>query len=474
MQFNSFAFLYFVIVVFTLYWSFARKVKVQNVILLAASYVFYGWWDWRFLFLIFASSMIDFILAAKIFSAQSKPKRKLFLTLSLTLNLGLLFFYKYFDFFAASFIELCNTFGYHPDAFTTNVILPVGISFYTFQTLSYTIDIYYKNLEPTRNIVSFFAYVSFFPQLVAGPIERAKNLLPQFFAARFFDKKTASAGLRLILYGLFKKIVIADNLAATVESVYSSPEGAGSISIIIATIFFGIQIYCDFSGYSDIAIGTARLFGFELMKNFKTPYLSFSFSEFWRRWHISLSTWFRDYLYIPLGGNKNGVSKHIRNLVITFVVSGLWHGASWTFVAWGFLHAAFLSVETLLKIRTPQAKSFVNYIYAAFVFLAVMFLWIFFRASSIGNAFLIIDQLNNFQIGFNTAFVFPLSLDYTVLLLVLGGFIIIDVLIGKDDFSILAGSIPKVFRWILYYVLLFAIIFFGRYDAAPEFIYFQF
>ena len=300
MLFNSFEFALFLPIVFILYWFVLnRNLKVQNLLLLAGSYLFYGWWDWRFLSLIVFSSFVDYGVGLQLHKSDEALTRKNWLAVSMITNLGLLGFFKYYNFFADSFAEAVARFGIHPSPYTLNIILPVGISFITFQTMSYTIDIYRRQLEPTRDLISFFAFVSFFPQLVAGPIERASNLLPQFYKKRKFSYDQGVNALHLIALGLFKKIVIADRLAIYVNQVYDNPAGYSSFALIIATIFFAIQIYCDFSGYSDIAIGTARLLGFDLMTNFNRPYLADSFSDFWRRWHISLSSWFRDYLYIP-------------------------------------------------------------------------------------------------------------------------------------------------------------------------------
>ncbi|MCB0372161.1 MAG: MBOAT family protein, partial [Muricauda sp.] len=321
MLFNSFEFAVFIPVVFIIYWFLLKKsIKLQNVFLLIASYVFYGWWDWRFLGLILFSSIVDYSIGYYLGKTDRVSTRKTLLAISLTLNLGLLGFFKYFNFFIESFNDTMRFFGNTFDVATLNIILPVGISFYTFQTLSYTIDVYNRKLEPAKDIVSFFTYVSFFPQLVAGPIERATNLLPQFYRKRVFEYDFAVSGLKLILWGLFKKIVIADNAATFANIIFSNTDNYSGSTIFLGVILFSFQIYGDFSGYSDIAIGTSRLFGFKLMRNFAFPYFSRDIAEFWRRWHISLSTWFRDYLYIPLGGSRGGQWQKIRNTFIIFVV----------------------------------------------------------------------------------------------------------------------------------------------------------
>jgi D-alanyl-lipoteichoic acid acyltransferase DltB (MBOAT superfamily) len=309
--------------------------------LVLASYVFYGWWDWRFLSLIIFSSCVDYLVGIGLSKTDEHKKRKVLLLASISVNLGLLAFFKYFNFFAENFANAFTLFGQHIEPTHLNIILPVGISFYTFQTLSYSIDVYKRKLEPTKDVISFLAFVSFFPQLVAGPIERATNLLPQFFKKRSFNYDHAVDGMRQILWGLFKKVVIADNCAQFANQIFHNYTDLNGSTLLLGAIFFTFQIYGDFSGYSDIAIGTARLFGFNLMQNFKFPYFSRDIAEFWRRWHISLTTWFRDYLYIPLGGSHGGLWMKIRNTFIIFLVSGFWHGANWTFLAWGFLNACY-------------------------------------------------------------------------------------------------------------------------------------
>jgi alginate O-acetyltransferase complex protein AlgI len=314
--------------VFLLYWFvFQRNLRVQNLLLLISSYVFYGWWDYRFLSLIFLSTVVDYFVGLKIHDSKAKKTKKSYLWISILFNLGLLGFFKYFNFFIDSWIDLLGAFGYEQGStWTLNVILPVGISFYTFQTMSYCLDIYHGKLKPTKDFISFASFVSFFPQLVAGPIERASNLLPQILTNRIFKYEQGVQGLRLILYGMFKKVVIADSLAPHVDTIFKNYATLNGGVLLLGLIYFSFQIYCDFSGYSDIAIGTSKLFGFELMSNFKFPYFSRDIGEFWRRWHISLSTWFRDYLYIPLGGSKGGKWISIRNIFIIFIVSGFWHG----------------------------------------------------------------------------------------------------------------------------------------------------
>ena len=383
MLFNSLIFFVFLPIVFVGYWWIGER-RWQNAWLLVASYVFYGWWDWRFLFLIAGCSAINFWAGGFIARTEVTWKRRAALVACVSVSIGALCVFKYYNFFAES---LCSLFGWDPESLTFKIVLPVGISFFTFQALSYTIDIALGKLTPTKSWVEYFTFIAFFPQLVAGPIERAANLLPQFQQDRRFNYDTALHGLCLMSYGLFKKMVVADTLAAYVDKVFYMPELYSSVTCILGAIFFSLQIYCDFSGYSDVARGVARLFGFELMVNFNRPYLSKSFGEFWRNWHISLSTWFRDYIYIPLGGNRVTLAKWIRNTIVVFLLSGLWHGAAWTFVIWGGLHGVLLVLEGLGK-RAGKASSVMQsarpgiIFRVFFVYVCVTFAWIFFRAGS--------------------------------------------------------------------------------------------
>jgi len=391
MLFNSLEYLIFLPTVFILYWLLRSNYKKQNVLLLIASYTFYGFWDWRFLSLIIYSSIIDYIIALKLHDTANKKKRKNLLLLSLVSNLGLLAVFKYYNFFTDSFASLMSFIGWQVDFATLNIILPLGISFYTFQTLSYTIDVYRRDFAPTKDIVAFFTFVSFFPQLVAGPIERASNLLPQIESKRFFSKKWFHDGLFQIFIGLFRKIVIADNLAIYVNSIYADPEVHNSSTLLIATLFFTLQIYFDFAGYSDIAIGSAKLLGFEFKQNFNLPYFSKSISELWRRWHISLSTWLRDYLYYSLGGSKFGPLLTFRNIMITMILAGFWHGNTWNFVIWGTFHGLLLTLEkgifSLLKIKSG---GIIGYILTSAI---LLFTWAFFRAQSSSDALYIFKKL---------------------------------------------------------------------------------
>lgn len=396
MLFTSLDFLLFLPLVFGLYWLLNRgSLRLQNALILVASYIFYGWWDYRFLSLIVASSVVDFVVGLWMGRTEHRRLRASLLVVSLAFNLGLLAVFKYFNFFAQSLQSGLAGVGIEVDVLFVNLILPVGISFYTFQTLSYTIDIYRRRIEPTRDIVAFFAFVAFFPQLVAGPIERAHHLLAQFTRPRLFDYARAVDGCREILWGFFKKVVIADTCAVHVNLIFSDYANSSPSTLLLGALLFSFQIYGDFSGYSHIAVGTSRLFGFDLMANFRYPYFSRDLGEFWRRWHISLSTWFRDYVYIPLGGNQCGRGKAVRNLLIVFLVSGLWHGANWTFVVWGLLNAlAFLPlfyfgvhrkhlgdarVDTLRARVTDGVK-----ILATFFF--VTGLWVIFRSESLDMA----------------------------------------------------------------------------------------
>lgn len=481
MLFNSVEFAIFLPLVFILYWFVTnRKIKVQNLLIVAASYLFYGWWDWRFLSLIVFSSFVDFLVGQGLGKTENKRYRKLLLATSVFVNIGFLGFFKYFNFFAESFADAFTLLGASFEPTRLNIILPVGISFYTFQTLSYSIDVYRKKLEPTRDIVAFFAFVSFFPQLVAGPIERATNLLPQFYKRRIFNHEKAVDGMRQILWGLFKKIVIADNCAEYANLIFNNSEAYSGSTLLLGVIFFAFQIYGDFSGYSDIAIGTSRLFGFNIMKNFAFPYFSRDIAEFWRRWHISLSSWFRDYVYIPLGGSRVSKIKVVRNTFVIFVVSGFWHGANWTFIVWGALNAIYFlpllffkrnrrNMETVAPGKIlPSAREFLNMIAT---FSLTLFAWIFFRAESVGHAFAYLAGICN-----KSLFTVPsvLSLKMILVIIILVGFILFEWLNREKEFALerKKKQTPKVFRWALYFGIVFAIMWFG--GSSQDFIYFQF
>ena len=479
MIFNSIEFMFFLPIVFLLYWFVFKSIKQQNILLLFASYVFYGCWDWRFLTLIFFSSMVDFLIGKKLSLTNDLRLRKILLITSLVTNLGLLGFFKYYNFFLENFVNAFTFFGSKLSVDRLDIVLPVGISFYTFQTLSYTIDVYKKEIEPTKDFISFFAYVSFFPQLVAGPIERASNLLPQFLKRRYFSYLEASNGLQQMLWGLFKKIVIADNCALYANDIFLNYEEYNGSTIFVGSIFFAFQIYCDFSGYSDIAIGTSRLFGFSLMKNFAFPYFSRDIAEFWRRWHISLSTWFRDYLYIPLGGSKGSKWFQIKNVFIIFIVSGFWHGANWTFIFWGLLNAIyFLPLLLLNKNRVntnnvaqgklfPSLKEIVN---ISITFFITVLAWVFFRAETISKAFFYLERMFSKSL-LTIPQKRPSYLFIIILLFILTEWIHRE---KKYGLELNKKKTPRFIRWIIYYVLIIVIYLFGVFQSDLEFIYFQF
>lgn len=478
MLFNSIDFAIFLPVVFVLYWFvFQRSLRWQNAFLVAASYVFYGWWDWRFLSLLLFSSLVDYVVGLGLMNEQRQHRRKLILAMSIICNLGLLGFFKYYNFFADNFAQAFTLLGrpIHPGLL--HIVLPVGISFYTFQSLSYGFDVYRRKLEPTKDIISFLAFVSFFPQLVAGPIERATHLLPQFYKKRVFDYPKAADGMRQILWGLFKKMVIADNCGELVDTIFNNSSAYNGSTLLMGSVLFAFQIYGDFSGYSDIAVGTSRLFGFDLMRNFAFPYFSRDIAEFWRRWHISLSTWFRDYLYVPLGGSRHGKAKAVRNTIITFLVSGFWHGANWKFIIWGGLHALFFMPLLLLNtnrsnINTVASGKLFPTIKEAsgiiLTFLLTTLAWIFFRANSAGQAGDIISAIFSGSI-----LSIPQILPGRVIALLVF-FIILEWLGREHLYAIEKTGLkwPRYVRWAFYYLLLLIIFFEG--GGAQPFIYFQF
>ena len=418
MLFNSLSFAIFLPIVFAIYWGLKKNLRGQNILLLFSSYLFYGWWDVRFLTLIIASTGVDFVLGRSLASAHSTSKRKWLLAASMIFNLGLLGVFKYYNFFIENFALLAQSVGFHTSPTLLSIALPVGISFYTFQTMSYTIDIYRKQLEPTHDFIAFAAFVGYFPQLVAGPIERASNLLPQITKPRSFNYQKAVDGLRQALWGFFKKVVIADAVAPLVDQAFTDPNLYSSSSLVAGAFLFSIQIYCDFSGYSDIAIGFSKLFGIDLMQNFRTPYFSRDIAEFWRRWHISLSTWFRDYLYIPLGGSRGSTLLKVRNTFAIFIVSGFWHGANWTFIIWGLINA-LLFLPLLLAKRNrnnldhPSLKDFHR---IAITFIITTIAWVFFRANSLAHA---IDYLDGIRLNAtgNSLHIKPVLMAYIALLL---------------------------------------------------------
>ncbi len=482
MLFNSLDFAIFLPIVFILYWFVANKnLKLQNLLIVVASYVFYGWWDWRFLSLILFSTLVDYTVGMKLKDETQSSRRTTLLWISICVNLGFLGFFKYYNFFLDNFVTAFRFFGNEFSLSSLNIILPVGISFYTFQTLSYTIDVYKKKLEPTKDFVAFAAFVSFFPQLVAGPIERATNLLPQFYKKRTFDYNKAVDGLKQILWGMFKKVVIADNSAQIANEIFNNSADYSGSTLAIGALFFAFQIYGDFSGYSDIAIGTSRLFGFDLMKNFAFPYFSRDIAEFWRRWHISLSTWFRDYLYIPLGGSKGGTWMKVRNTFIIFIVSGFWHGANWTFIVWGALNAIYFLPLLLAKKNRQNIEvvaegrllpSLKDVFKMMTTFGLTLIAWVFFRARDIEHAFDYLAEMFSSSLFRSVNFEGQdnlLNMTYVLIF-----FIVIEWL-GRDQehaIARLGQNFKRPIRWAIYYGILL-LMFYMR-GAQQEFIYFQF
>jgi alginate O-acetyltransferase complex protein AlgI len=461
----------FLPIVFAIYWLIGGKNrKYQNIFILISSYVFYGWWDYRFLSLIAFSSIIDFITGNKIYKNIKPTNKRNWLLVSITVNLGLLGIFKYYNFFVQSWIDIWHTIGYDVSPYTIRVILPVGISFYTFQTLSYSIDIYRGKIKPTNDFIAFATFVSFFPQLVAGPIERAKNLLPQFSVPRVFTYEQISPGIKLIIWGFFLKLVVADRCGIYVNYVYDNLYQHGGLSMIIATVLFAFQIYGDFAGYSLIAIGTSRLFGFEIMTNFRRPYYSASISEFWSRWHISLSTWFRDYLYIPLGGNRTTKHRWLFNLFITFLVSGLWHGANWTFIAWGALNGFFIILEAIFR---KQRRSGIFNVFLTFIMINIT--WILFRSNSIGDFIYIMNMIvsspGHLNAGPNGGAEI-VALAYALLAIAILSIVEMKKEYFNDFFS-LSQNKNEIVRMVYYAVLVFIILNLGVFGGG-QFIYFQF
>ena len=487
MLFNSIDFAIFLPIVFLLYWFVTNKnLKLQNFLIVAASYLFYGWWDWIFLSLIIFSTLVDYTIGLKLKNEENQIKRKALLWTSILVNLGFLGCFKYYNFFLDNFVAAFSFFGQEIQVNSLNIILPVGISFYTFQTLSYTIDVYKRKLKPTKDFIAFTAFVSFFPQLVAGPIERATNLLPQFYKKRTFDYSKAVDGMHQILWKKKKKIVIADNCAEYANQIFNNSADYSGSTLLLGAIFFTFQIYCDFSGYSDIAIGTSRLFGFNLRQNFAFPYFSRDIAEFWRRWHISLSTWFRDYLYIPLGGSRVRTWMKVRNTFIIFIVSGFWHGANWTFIVWGALNAIYFLPLLLTKNNrsnmdiVAKGKFFPSIKEFSFIIITfglTVFAWIFFRAENIGHALSYIDEM---IVGLITksGYVQTINLIYWEVGLAIPILLVVFILfewIGREgQYAIqkLGLKWKKPIRYVMYYAIIIAIFWFG--GKEQQFIYFQF
>ncbi len=482
MLFNSIDFAIFLPTVFILYWFVTNKnLKLQNLLIVVSSYLFYGWWDWRFLLLILFSTIVDYSIGIALSKEENRINRKFLLSISLLVNLGFLGFFKYYNFFIDNFITAFSFFGTEIKANSLNIILPVGISFYTFQTLSYTIDVYKRKLKITKDFIAFSAFVSFFPQLVAGPIERATNLLPQFYKKRTFDYLKAVDGMRQILWGLFKKIVIADNCAKYANLIFNNSADYSGSTLVLGALFFTFQIYGDFSGYSDIAIGTSRLFGFDLMQNFNFPYFSRNIAEFWRSWHISLSTWFRDYLYIPLGGSRGKTLLKIRNTFITFIICGLWHGANWTFIFWGALNAIYFLPLILTKSNKdnleivahgkllPNIKELLSML---ITFILTVFAWIFFRARSVGYAISYISEILSFSIFSIPKFAGAHNALIIIFLVCI--FVLVEWQGREGQYAIshLGIKWKRPLRYLMYYLIIIAIIYFG--NKEQQFIYFQF
>ncbi len=478
MLFNSLEFVLFLPVTFLLYWFvFNKTLRLQNMLLLVSSYFFYGFWDYRFLFLLFFSTSLDYFTGLKMFNATSQAGKRTWFWLSIVVNLGFLGFFKYYNFFIESFAELVLSFGLHVDIWTLQIILPVGISFYTFHGMSYVIDIYYDRIKPTTSFIDYAVFVCYFPLLVAGPIERATHLLPQIKKVRVFNFGMAADGMRQILWGLFKKIAIADNCAQYANAIFDNYQDQPGSSLALGVFLFSFQIYCDFSGYSDIALGASKLFGIELLRNFAFPYFSRDIAEFWRRWHISLTTWFRDYLYIPLGGSAGGTLIRVRNTFVIFLVSGFWHGANWTFLAWGFLHACYFlplmltkqnRVNTNMVAEGKILPSIKEAIQMTVTFLLVTLAWVFFRAENVTDAFKYINGIFSRSI-FSVAQAPPLSTLVLILFFMVFEWLQRD---KQHALQIDGVRIHWIFKWGLYYGLIAIIVLFG--GTQQEFIYFQF
>ncbi|WP_303208133.1 MBOAT family O-acyltransferase [Bacteroides oleiciplenus] len=481
MLFNSFEFLIFLPITFLLYWFVFKTRHIQNIFIVIASYVFYGWWDWRFLLLIAFTTLCSYFSGILLERQEGKRNiQKLISASNIALNLTILCIFKYYNFFGENLRELLLLFGWEVDWVTLDILLPVGISFYTFQALSYTIDVYQHKIKATHDIIAFFAFISFFPQLVAGPIERATQLLPQFLKCRSFNATKATDGMRQILWGLFKKIVVADNCSLIVNATFNSYPEKDGFQLLLGAIFFTFQIYGDFSGYSDIAIGTARLFGINLMRNFNNPYFSRSIAEFWRRWHISLTTWFRDYIYIPLGGSRVCRWKVLRNTLIIFLVSGFWHGANWTFICWGAFHALLFFPLLLLNrnkkytdvVASGRLLPNLKEIYQMLcTFFLVVIGWIIFRAESISQAWdYVYCMITKFTLQFNMP-IYGYKTSAFILLMLFTEWITRQRTHGLD---IKPKSIfrYRIVRWIIYYGIVLIILQWG--GKQEDFIYFQF
>ena len=484
MFFNSINFAIFLPIVFVLYWFVTNKnLKFQNLLLLVSSYFFYACWDWRFLFLLIFSTLLDYYTGIKMSDAKNQSSKKFWFWLSISVNLGFLGVFKYYNFFAESFADVVANFGLQVNPWTLKVILPVGISFYTFHGLSYVIDIYYDRIKAEKDFIDYSVFVSFFPLLVAGPIERATHLLPQIQKKRVFNYAIAVDGLKQILWGLFKKVVIADQCAEIANLIFNNHSDYSGSTLALGAVFFAFQIYGDFSGYSDIALGTARLFGIDLLRNFAFPYFSRDIAEFWRRWHISLSTWFRDYLYIPLGGSKGGMWMKIRNTFIIFLVSGFWHGANWTFIIWGLLNALYIMPSIIFSTNrtnldivaqdklVPSLKELVQ---MGITFSLTVFAWIFFRAENLTHALAYISEIFSSSFFSMPSLLMKKTLLTKSLYAIILVFILIEWLGRQQQYAIavLGNKWHKAVRYAFYYLLIFGILWFS--GKEQQFIYFQF
>jgi len=496
MSFISIEFFVFSIVIFSLY--FVLRQPLRWILLLTGSYLFYIVGNGNYVFILIFSTITDYWIARQLVKTNRERHRKLLLSTSLFLNLSVLFFFKYYNFFSGEIGNWANTLNIDFVPPTLNVILPIGISFYTFQALSYTVDVYRGKIQPETNLGIFATFIVFFPQLVAGPIERASNLLPQISQQFAFDEDRIVSGLRLALWGFFKKVVIADRLSIYVNNVYATPEDFSGQILLVATLFFAFQIYCDFSGYSDVAIGVARILGIRLITNFRQPYFSQSIREFWRRWHISLSQWFRDYVYIPLGGNRVSFRRNLLNSLIVFVLSGLWHGASWTFVIWGAIHGGIFVIETVLSRNKPQSEQSSSLLKSIFgttiTFIIVVIAWVFFRADTLDDALYILthfhhidwDSLNRISLAFNRddgvvdilRHVNMLNYSFQRLQFILAGALIallltVDYIEMHHGMTAVFNRLPTIIRWSAYNLAILAIVFLGAW-GNQQFIYFQF
>ncbi|MBR1769569.1 MAG: MBOAT family protein [Bacteroidales bacterium] len=476
MLFNSLEFLIFLLIVYSLFWISANRKNLRNFIIVLSSYVFYAWWDWRFLTLMVFTSLCSYYLGLCIDRTENPQKRKILSAANIIINILILIVFKYFNFFSENFILLMNRFGFSlKNSFTLKIVLPVGISFYTFQALSYTIDIYRKNIKATHNLLDFLSFLSFFPQLVAGPIERAKDLLPQFSREKaVFSYPFAVDGARQMLWGFFKKTALADNLAPVVDDIFASHGDYSSSMLILGAVFFTFQIYCDFSGYSGIAIGTAKLFGIRLNENFRFPYFARNIREFWQRWHISLMTWLRDYIYFPLGGSRKTIARTVLNTFVVFAVSGLWHGANWTFVCWGFYHAVLINILTVLNLRKKytQTENLHNAGSILITFCLVALGWIIFRAENIQDAFLYIKEMFSSELRPSDL----ISMKHLKLIALIL-FMLIAEWFNRESRHALQIKEKYLFkyracRWILYYAVIIIILFMQ--NSQQAFIYFQF